>query len=1410
MSYAVIFIASRWGSELGGINVFNTGLARGMAKILPADSPCICYVEKPPEALANLDGVQVRLHTGDANSLAREIEAMLFTEAQSPQGVLIVGHDVKTGAIAIDCVTYLKQKHRNIDVLSAVVSHMDYTEYGRKKGYTLEQVEERSKVQHSTVKEADLAFAVGPLLESSFQIARKQGSSERGRVQMLIPGAANIKPRQENESSALRFFVAGRLNREDDTIKNGFLSIQALLEAYRSQRDVGEGRWSTRGHLLACGIDPVQDADLLAPLRERANESSAFEIEAQAFSGDQERMYELLASSHVALMPSWHEGFGLTGWEALCAGVPLVCSRQSGLAQLLDELRRQQPDVPFDSIEFVNLGGSGLPGSPSSHDINIVRTALIRVVNDYSRRKSGALLLAKRLKEEYTWERCAHELVSQTSWNFPSSVDWRIRQKVASRAATTGDGNDDPGVVALALESCADGTTTQDWSVICSAFNYFSNRGKSAGIAERKHLLQQLEIIGGALTAERSAANSGAELLAIRDTGNIDLYWRYMAACSSVAPSFREFESLFSPVLKAAIFSDSFLQREMLFYACRFADEFSHKSKALAREFLSPLRDHLDSSKCLQIRLARLEIPYPALREVMDSSDLHESYKAESLRCLKVQEQPHDVTLILGRFPELAPTLLALSGLKPNTARQLVDQAISFIGDYNNGPLKLLAWRGDRRLFAGILSAGLPTHEILNFLRFMAEDEDEGVRWAAVDLAFSLTLRARLLASIADNGATESTLMSQLGAIVDSAIAFDSGHPWLNREFLRLYSREHEVAEVDNGMRRFSIHDFPYSRQLFGPLIGHPKVQLVGALHPEVRAARIEAQRTIKRVLLVLPSIELSTNIQRGASLTSTPPLGLGLISAHLTLSGHDVQLADCHRYPQFSQEVSEHANTFDLIGLNVVLSTVKSAHKIFKQLREQTMKPILVAGGPAANLDVWRFSTVDEDERRAWDFAISGFALENMSLLLMSLDAQNPWPVSDSLHANEESLIIALRDVQSTSRATGRSKAAKSRSTLWMQLDVDRRIYQGPLGNYEPTHTRAAYGTMHEAHIVMSQGCDWNCTFCTERKELSGGELRRSVDSVMNEIENLSRGYENLRVQFIDDNLLPQIASKSKSDRVSQATAVAWADSFLQRLCVLKEVPVRTFGWRGIFRLEDFFRYEEHGPPGSFVATLARSGCRMLAFGVEHGDPVRRSRLKAGEESSNDDIIALFARLREAGIQTKAYFMLGGRTETRESLEKTIVFALECGVTLAYFALYKEFVKATMELSRESLPQLEQSERYLTYSQLWPKWDDLIGAEFANVDGGGSDHIVDGLYAPLRDSAVSSYHQLAEMGFRFKDLVKYNDYHSETGPSANLLSKVSWGDPGEYFGAVEDAYLRFYLRPKFVEDYKILAENGY
>lgn len=1404
MAYIVVCIATSWGSAHGGINVVNTGLARGVANILPKGGRCICVVE---EALKTDSPLKVEVISPKTFESDVVLEAVLKEVLKTPlpdiEGLLVIGHDLKTGQLAIDCAKDLQIRlGRDTSVKSAVISHMDYAEYSRRKGQSLPDVFEKSRRQHAVVSAADFAFAIGPLLADGFQKARRD---RKDRVIALTPGSSTIRARAEGDG-ALSFYMSGRLGLEDDPIKNGVLAVRAVKAAYVAERSSAiPRRWALRGHFYACGVDPEKDGEFIDMLKSDVREDAAFELEAMRFTNLQEDLHAYLINADVALMPSWHEGFGLAGWEALCAGVPLVCSTQSGLAVLVDQLRDRFPDSNFAGVLTVVMAGGSPAGHPSEQDTNALRDAVRKMVREYPARKKAAMELAPLIRQLFTWEGCAAELLANAKWPWANPRDWFQRQLAAQRAVDSRDGATGAEMVMTALEACEFGHVERDWGQVCSAMNFFSDVGANATMKDRREFKTALETMGKAISkALAGYVKSGG--LPILDTVFLDLCWRFLAAASKLAKNFGDFKALLPDEMRDRIFGDAFLRKELLFYVSRYSGDFDGRFDDQASDFLKPLGKHLPHDRALRIRVARLCVVNPNLKRVIDTKGLSD-FTEEAARCARAIARPFDIGELLQREADIAPSALALFSLKPDAARQSMEQPIGFFNrlDPKNDVTK--TWRGDKRLAAGMITVSISSAHVFRVLEAMAKDEEEAIRWAALDLAFSPVLRVRLVSSDASPGSGR-MLCAKLGKIVDMAVSFDGGHPWLTREFLHHYREEHSsTAPWPAQLAKFTLTDFPKSRELFGPSVGHESGPLGRQMHPEVIDARERAAEFVKRVLLVLPPISLQTAEGRAASKTSTPPLGLGLLATQISNLGHDVHLVDCHRFPTLVAEVFNRARTFNLIGFNTVFSTVLSTRQMLSRIRNATDRPVLVVGGPAANLDGWQSSALDEDDRESWDFAISDDAVGNLELLVEALKTPTPWPVNNGLVANPHSSLLARRDVAAPPLTDVAGVDKPVRDLGWMKIQLDRRLYAGPEGPYEPGKTRDVMGRVHEAHVVMSKGCDWNCSFCTERRSLSNGERRREVESILEEIRLLAASHANLRIQFIDDNLLPQIASPENDGSVRVKEGVAWAERFLKGLATIRRELSGSLTWRGIFRLEDFDAYEAQGEKGEFVRLLSAAGCNMLAFGVESGNAARRHSIKAGgREFTNQVIRNLFRRLRGEGIFTKAYFIIGGRKENARLARETISFAVSSGATLAYFALYKDFVRAQKQLSRDRGLRDPMTKSLLDYDQMLPGWDDAFTTRKRIVAAS----VAARLSEPADAIERRTYRQLARLGFRFDDLVKYNDYHSKEGPAGEVLNEVTWNNPDQYFAMVEKAYRTFYLRPDFVSDFKQLVAAGY
>ncbi|QWE94148.1 hypothetical protein [Cupriavidus sp. EM10] len=233
------------------------------------------------------------------------------------------------------------------------------------------------------------------------------------------------------------------------------------------------------------------------------------------------------------------------------------------------------------------------------------------------------------------------------------------------------------------------------------------------------------------------------------------------------------------------------------------------------------------------------------------------------------------------------------------------------------------------------------------------------------------------------------------------------------------------------------------------------------------------------------------------------------------------------------------------MVGFNTVISTVRSVLSLSVAIKQMPFPPIVVVGGPAVNLKAWSYSAETLEQRSSWDFEIFDNVEENLKQLISSIESRSPWPNRPGLVPNHDSPAIVARGIEEVVN-TGPAAIEQRVPAEWHPLQsLDRRLFIGPTGYFEPNATRAATRQFHEAHVVMSRGCDWNCNFCTERRELSRGEKRRPVSDVIEELKELSLTYRQLRIQFIDDNLLPQIAAPDNEGAIFREISLHWAKEF-------------------------------------------------------------------------------------------------------------------------------------------------------------------------------------------------------------------------------------------------------------------------
>lgn len=351
----------------------------------------ICFVLEATDgdvADASSRGVElVRLEGAEVQFVSAHKYELAERAREWPDLEWWVGHDIKSGPIAVEVA---KLTHSR----AAVIQHTDHISYAALKGSPGEAMIDRNLAEIDTLARAAAVFGVGPTLADA---ARDRVRGVGTPVTDLVPGLATIPPLPMPKP--FRPITFGRLDPIADMIKQGRLAVRAFAQLLLEAPDIV----GPSPRMTVVGIDPGASEE--EGLRQLARERVGYDVSivGHPFTESRERLFRVLADASARLMLSVHEGFGLAGWEAIAAEVPLVLSRASGLHRLLDE---RYHGGALGRVWTVHVKG----GPAIEEDIAAVARQLRAIARQPDVAKDRAVALREQLAE-WTWERTARTFV---------------------------------------------------------------------------------------------------------------------------------------------------------------------------------------------------------------------------------------------------------------------------------------------------------------------------------------------------------------------------------------------------------------------------------------------------------------------------------------------------------------------------------------------------------------------------------------------------------------------------------------------------------------------------------------------------------------------------------------------------------------------------------------------------------------------------------------------------------------------------------------------------------------------------------------------------------------------------------------------------------------------------------------
>ena len=373
----VTILASEWGSSKGGLSTINRELAIQLAKCSGVEITFFlpkCSEEDKKEALDchKINIIEARQRLG-----FDELEWLSFPP-EHLQIDIIIGHGVKLGRQAQIIKDY--HKCRWVQVV-----HTDPEEQGMFKSHSnpISKGVEKHKILLELCEMADFVIGIGPKLSETFRSYLCHCQKDQTVLDFtpsIFDEFASVE-QVPDELKCRSILVFGRGDAEDFELK-GFDIAAKAVASLPDTRLVFVGAPDGKHEEIAeklcgCGI-------------------SASRLKVRGYEKCREGLKQLFCQVDLALMPSRTEGFGLTGLEALSAGLPVLVSKNSGFGEALSK-------VPFGSSFVID-----------SEDPEVWAAAIHKIWDkDRLTRLKEAKVLRTSYEERYNWTKQCNGLVTK-------------------------------------------------------------------------------------------------------------------------------------------------------------------------------------------------------------------------------------------------------------------------------------------------------------------------------------------------------------------------------------------------------------------------------------------------------------------------------------------------------------------------------------------------------------------------------------------------------------------------------------------------------------------------------------------------------------------------------------------------------------------------------------------------------------------------------------------------------------------------------------------------------------------------------------------------------------------------------------------------------------------------------------
>ena len=375
------------------------------------------------------------------------------------------------------------------------------------------------------------------------------------------------------------------------------------------------------------------------------------------------------------------------------------------------------------------------------------------------------------------------------------------------------------------------------------------------------------------------------------------------------------------------------------------------------------------------------------------------------------------------------------------------------------------------------------------------------------------------------------------------------------------------------------------------------------------------------KVILISPPLSPEKQAGKLANIANVQPtLGIGYIAAVLLKNDFEVEIIDCYLKNYTFDQVGEliKKDKPNAIGITSTIVNIDDSLKMAEYIKKEFPKIILVVGGPQLTADI-----KGTFKNSSFDFGIYGEGEYAALELFQNLRSKknNFDSILNLVWRKGKEIII---------------NAVRPYIANLDELPQPARHLYPHINKYHPVP--ASYKRLPVGQMITSRGCPNQCIFCD--RSVFGNKYRaHSADYVLNEIEGLIKDYGAREIRFMDDtfSLIPERVEEICQGILDRKLDITWS-------CLTRVDRVNP----------------------DILKKMKRAGCWQVIYGLETGDSEVLKRVKKGTTLEQAEKAVKWSK--EAGLETRATFILGLPGENVETIKRTVNFAKKLDLDVVNF----------------------------------------------------------------------------------------------------------------------------------------------